>query len=324
MQGDRGLRTVNNVVLLVIQNFCPPVFPLSGQWNQAVKKHMPAELYARLAKDFEAGGAEWSLPDLQWEVNAGMGAGLSVLLLAGLAGSWRRVERKSSPGGSAQRALVLGAIAIAILVYLASMGLSALGRLTAPFYFFIVGFWLLLPCHAAVIRRWWWRALAVGSLLLALLVLVITPPRPLWPAETILNEVVKGGRASRAVALAAETYTVNRARPDALAPLRAAIPSGETRVGMITADDPETSLWRPFGTRKIYHVVSADTSADLLRHGVKYIVINPGTFKQNFDLPFEQWLTRMNAELVATIPLTIKASIGSRDWRIVALKSAAP
>ena len=324
MKGDRVLRTANNSVLLLLQNFCPPVFPLANQWNQAVLRHMPASLHERLLKHYESGGAEWSLADLQWEVNAGLGVGLCGLLLAGFAAGGLCAVKKIAAGADVQRRLVWAAIGIAILAYLANMGLSALGRLTAPYYFFMVAPFLLPSCQARAIRRWWWKGLALAVWLLALLTLVITPPRPLWPAETILAEVVKSGKANHAVKLAAETYTVNRARPDAFAPLRAALPEGEKVVGMITGDDPETSMWRPFGSRKIFHVLPADTGDELRRQGVRYIIVNPTSFEQRFGGTLADWLARVNGELVATLPLTLKASLGSRDWPIVALRSAAP
>ncbi len=318
MQGDRGLRAANNTVLLAIQNFAPPVFPLASRWNAAVKKYMPAKLHDRLAAHFESGGAEWSLAELQWEVNAGLGAGLSWLLLAGFFGRWR-VENKAAVEPSVQRRLVWAALVVAILAYLANMGLSALGRLSAPYYFYILLMLLLPSCQEAVIRRLWWKVLASGTLLLALLMLCLTPPRPLWPAQAVLTEMLKGGHANRIVRLAADTYAVNRARPDAFAPLRAALPDGEKVVGMVTGDDPETSMWRPFGARRIVHVLPADTGAELRRQGVHYILVNPSIFQRSFGRKMEQWLVEINGELFKTIPVTLKGTVGPQDWPIVAL-----
>ena len=44
--------------------------------------------------------------------------------------------------------------------------------------------------QSQVVRRRWWQVLAAGVLLLALAALIATPPRPLWPANTILSKAV--------------------------------------------------------------------------------------------------------------------------------------
>jgi hypothetical protein len=321
MQGSRVLRVVNNVWLLAIQNYSPPIFPLAERWNNAVREHMPKKLHEKLKESFiEAGAWEWSLEKLQWEVNAGLGAGVSMLLFAGFLAKKRRCVRRLS----LYQIFVLGSFGIAFLVYLVCMGLSALARETAPYYPILICICLLPSCHAAVIRRGWWKALAVCAFLLALLTLCITPPRPLWPAETILNRIVRSGKASASVAFVAETYRVNRARPDAFAPLRAVIPPGEKVVGIVTKDDPETSMWRPFGSRKVAHVLPSDSGDDLRRWGIKYIAINPMTFRQKFEMPLDQWLADVNGEVVTNIPLTLKASLGQHEWPIVALKPSHP
>jgi len=321
MHSDRVLRVANNSVLLVLQNFAPPVFPAAGAWNRAVKEHMPAALHDRLARGFEAGGAEWSLSELQWEVNAGMGLGLSLLLLAGFVAGWKgRRQHPPPPHRTPHRLWVLGGMVVAFLAYLAGMGMSGVGRVAAPYYPVILCVALLPACHAAVIRRRWWRGLVFCVLLLALAILCINPPRPLWPAETVLGRMAKQGQPSRTVSLAAETYAVNRARSDALGPLREAIPAGVKTIGLVTFDDPETSLWRPFGSRTIEHVTPADSAETLRTRGVEYVVVNSFIFNQRFGMTFDGWLARINGTFIKTIPLTLKASIGSQDWHIVAIK----
>lgn len=322
MHGDHAVRAANNTVLLTIQNLAPPIFPLAGKWNDAVKKYMPARWHDHLAARFESGGAEWSLTDLQWEVNAGLGLGLTGLVFAGFLYRGRR-EKVASTFALPQR-LVWGALIIAILAYLANLGLSALGRLTAPYYFFIVLLLLLPSGHAAAIRRPVWKMLMAGALLLALLTLVITPPRPLWPAQAVLTEAVKGANPNRIVKLAADTYAVNRARPDAFARLREALPDGEKIVGMVTGDDPETSMWRPFGARRIVHVLPTDTGAELRQQGVHYILVNPDLFRQRFARTLDQWLAEIHGELFKTISVTLKGTVGPQDWPIVALPPVSP
>jgi len=353
MRGDPLLRTANNTVLLLIQNFVPPVFPQAELWNNAVQTYMPSRLHERLAKDFEAGGAQWSLAQFQWEVNAGLGAGLSTLVLAGFLARRKRsgahaatsdnnsartgppgpqatvVESSSATtqetgglrfGSKVYRRIVLASIVVALLGYVASIGLSAVGRVTAPYYPLVIALCVLSGCHAVAVRRLWWRALAWLSLLGAFALLCITPPRPLWPAMTLLGRSDKAQ--PRLVTLARDTYEVNRLRPDALAPVRVALPSNAGKVGLITGDEPETSLWRPFGSRTVRHVLPSDTAADLMGQGIRYVVVSGPAFSQSFQMPFEQWLATMGAEVTATVPLTLKAVIGPRPWYVVRVGEA--
>ena len=323
LRGNRPLMVVNNSWLLVIQNFVPPVFPYASKWNEAVLRYMPKKLHDQLSQTvIEAGAAEWSLAELQWEVNAGLGLGVSGLLLAGF---WGRRQRDSAGWGlNYYQISVLAGIGIAFLAYLVCMSLSALSRETAPYYALVIPFLLLSLRHASAIRLWWWRTLAAGALLLALLVLIITPPRPLWPVEAVLGGALQHGNSSRIARLAADTYAVNRSRSDAFAPLRAALPDGETIVGMVTGDDPETSMWRPFGSRRIVHVLPADTGAELRRQGVNYILVNPSIFQQYFGRTMEQWLAEIHGEVFKTVPVTLKGTLGPKDWPIVALPHVSP
>ena len=302
-RGDYALRVANNSGLLLVQNLAPPIFPMANAWNRAVLKYMPASLHERLASENESGAADWTLPQFKWEVNAGIGTGLTLLLFAGFTVKARR-QRKPF---SLEQKLVMGAIGVAFLGYLANMALGEIDRLTAPYYPFVICLLLAPSCQAEAVRRTWWKALAAASVLVTFFILVITPPRPLWPAETLL-----AGRGSSGghgiVAVAAETYQVNRARPDALAPLRAALPPGNSVIGMVTFDEPETSLWRPFGSRRVEHVTPGDTAEGLRARGIRCIAVSRATFPQIFGIPYEQWLTAVSGEVSQTITLTLKGS----------------
>jgi hypothetical protein len=85
----------------------------------------------------------------------------------------------------------------------------------------------------------------------------------------------------------------------------------------VTYDDPETSLWRPFGSRRIVHIRQEDTSADLKAFGVEYVLVKPEALgKKN---PFDDWLKKMNAKVVQKISLNLRASTGPTDWYLVKL-----
>jgi hypothetical protein len=87
---------------------------------------------------------------------------------------------------------------------------------------------------------------------------------------------------------------------------------------MITFDDPETSLWRPFGERRIVHVCPGDAAADLKARGVEYILARSRLMGTTFP-DLDTWLKEMNAQLVQKFPLNLRASSGPLDWYLVKL-----
>src|SRR5207247_1015870 len=74
-----------NALLLLLNNFVPPFFPQAGWWNQSALSVLPHAIVAPMMANFENGFHRLSeLPTEDW---AGLGFGLSVLLLISIVGS---------------------------------------------------------------------------------------------------------------------------------------------------------------------------------------------------------------------------------------------
>ena len=59
-------------------------------------------------------------------------------------------------------------------------------------------------------------------------------------------------------------YRTYQARADVLAPVRDLIPTPVLEIGFIrTGDDPEPSLWQPFGLRTVQDIVDPPDAASL-------------------------------------------------------------
>jgi hypothetical protein len=85
----------------------------------------------------------------------------------------------------------------------------------------------------------------------------------------------------------------------------------------VTFDDPETSLWRPFGSRRILHVCRDDTPEALSRLGINYLLASSTVVTQHYQMSFDQWQQRQNAESVARLTLELRAGRGPTDWFLV-------
>ncbi len=317
------LNVANNTALLTIQNLAPPVFPLAGAWNEAVPRYMPAGLKERLQKSFEPGGARWLLGELQIEEAAGLGFGVSVLLLLSVLAGCRRPagDARGINFAGSHALLIIACAYVALLAFMVKSGLTSAARLIAPYYALLIPAMLLLPGQADATRRGWWRGVATAVLGFAALLLVLSPGRPLWPANTLLAGAEKG---NRLLQRAKAVYEVYQQRADAFATVRALLPTEAQIVGLVASDDPETSLWRPFGHRRIVQVTKQDTAQDLLRKKIDCIVVNPKKLEMFFDRTFEQWLAEMHGEVLHEVTLPLRVTQGPSQWYLVKLKNPNP
>jgi hypothetical protein len=282
---------------------------------------MPAGLNARLHQIVvEPDAAEFHAEELQVEENAGLGFGACVLLLTGIIATTRR-RQFSLPESMEEiwRTSLCVAPFVSLIALLSQSEVGPLARILTPYYLLQLPFFLANPDHEQMTRRRWWRLSALAVFVVAAGLLVISPARPLFPVEIFLKKI--HGIAARHPALArAETvYAVYHDRSDAFAPALAALPPGVKVLGLFTYDDPETSLWLPFGSRRIEHIRPEDTAADLKTKGVGYILLKTEGFEWRFGCTTGTWAARMNAQLVQKIPLRLRAGSPASDWWLVKL-----
>lgn len=324
--GSPGFHLLVNPVLLVMQNFAPPIFPLAGAWNQLMTRLIPPALSARLYQNFEEAGARLELGEMQQEEAAGLGFGLSLLLTAVFIFRILRQPRPcfSWPGLRTlfqPEWLVPLAAWAATGVFMCQSGLGCPARYLAPFYAL-----LLAPILAGdagqplLVRRAWWRRAGMLVFLLAGLLMVVVPSRPLWPAVSILRALGADHSTHRLLTRAWAVYSVYGHRADAFRSAREMLPADANPLGLITGDDPEASLWRPFGSRRILHVCGDDTPEEIRRQGIQYVLASSHTLTHNQGVSLNQWLTKNNAELVQRISLDLRAGTGSSDWYLIKLR----
>ncbi len=307
-----------NALLLLLNNFLPPLFPLAGWWNAHILSVLPHFLTAPMEANFEEGFQ--SLPELPTEDWAGFGFGLSVLLLVAIpAAFFRRDGIGKNPALAIPKNLCLAVLAapwLALLIFSMKSGMVTPHRIIGPYYPLLLPALLLGAGQAQVVRRCWWRALVGAVLVLALVVLVLTPDRPLWPAKTILPRLAARHPDQPAIARALEVYTVYSKRFDALAGVRALLPPDLKVVGFIgNEDDCDISLWRPFGARRVEQLILTDSPA-YIRQRAQYVVLGGFNLKEHGQT-IDSWLQNSGAELVGSTNAILKASEGSQPWYVV-------
>jgi len=322
--GAPGLHFAVNFILLTLHNFAPPVFPFSSAWNHLMDHLIPSTLAIRLQENFEPDGARLKIPEMQMEESAGLGFGLSFLLMFILFNKIRCLS------GFSPRYLIrsmwhftllvpLGAYA-AVIVYMVKVGLHCPARYMAPFYVLLLAPLLTGSVPPRMTRNVFWRSAGVGVFLLAAFLLILSPPRPLWPAVTILRAFGADHSSLSLVKRAWTVYSVYGARGDAFEQARAVLPADANPLGMVTADDPEAALWQPYGSRRILHVCRDDTPEETRRRGIHYVLVSSIVLSQGWNMSLDEWLARNNAEVVQRLSLELRASRGPTAWFLVRLR----
>ena len=319
---DPWVGLYGNTFQLLMGNSIPPVFPLAGWWNLHAPVFMPLFLRDASENYFDMGF--FSVGELPTEDWAGIGFGLSLLLVVSIIGSWW--IRKKNPivpaMGSIPNELcrcVMIAAWISLLAYCLKSGMTAPARLIAPYYALLLPLLLVGAGQSQIIRRRWWHWLAGGVLVLAFVALIVSPDRPLWPAKTILARLHDQHPDQHLISRALIVYTVYAQRSDPLAGVRALLPLEIKAVGFIgTEDDPDISLWRPFGGRQVEHFFLTDPP-EQIRERVEYVVVG-GFNLERHGTTLDAWLRQSGAELVATTNATVKVTEGPQPWYVVRFK----
>ncbi len=314
---DPLFRVPVNTVLILSQNFSPPVFPMAQWWNQFVPAHTPPRLKAKLEGEFEPGGVHLAIGEIETEEHAGIGFGVSVLLLASVIAAMASRCMRVASINRLQWA-ILGSTWFCLLVLMAKLGLSEIGRVITPYYLLLIPIFLLPRAQEQVIRARWWRFSVAGVFLVAAFLVIISQARPLWPAHFVLEKLHAKYPSDPRLQRASQVFATYAQRWDAFAAVRARLPEELKVVGVITSDDPETSLWRPFGSRRMEHLKLEDSIEDLRKRNIQYVLVNSAVLNKTI----EQWTQEMHGEILWKMTLQLKTSAPPKDWYFIRVDSA--
>ena len=157
-------------------------------------------------------------------------------------------------------------------------------------------------------------------MILAFVVLILTPDRPLWPAQTILSRLAARHPNSHLISRALDVFTVYAKRSDPLADVRPLLRPDVKAVGFIGAeDDCDISLWLPLGSRRVEHFLLSDPPERFRQKLIEYVVVG-GLNLQLRGTTLDAWLQKSSAELVASTNATLKVSEGPQAWYVVRFK----
>jgi hypothetical protein len=236
--GDPLTGLLGNTLQGAFVNLVPPFLPHATDISRRAATLVPLPIAHRLAQRFP-----WFslfVAELPEEERSGLGLGIVLLVLSCLVAAAVRNRRAVARTDATLPARwVIAGGWVATLACMALLASDATARLLAPFYFLpIAGVLRSAPDRLA--RNRLWRACAVATSAATVIVLVLTPSRPLYRNAT----------AARAQA----AYAHYAAYAVVFAPALAMLPAGTSRIGLI-GGGPESTLWRPYGTRAIEDIV---------------------------------------------------------------------
>ena len=323
---DKLFHIVVNGLLLCLQNLTPPIFPWASGWNHLMNRTIPAPLAEKLQHYFETFAAQFRVGEMEIEERASIGVGVTVLFVIWTVHRLLSLGRAGAGRGKGSRAdwlIPLGA-GIATLVFMSRTGLACPGRYLGVFFLLLFApFFAHVPASATIIRYRWFRHASLAVFVMGGLLLVVTPARPLWPAQTILRAFGAEHSSHALVRRAWTVYSVYGGRGDAFAQAKAILPPDANPLGVVTSDDPETSLWRPFGKRRIFHICNDDGPEKTREKDVRYGLVS-SVVLGNCNTSLNDWLAHHDAELLQKMHLELRASDGPKEWYLVRFRWAEP
>jgi hypothetical protein len=312
---------ITNSINTFIQNLVPPVFPLAPIWNRTFPTFFSTAYIEANNRSFEPGGANFAVSDFQGEETAGIGIGVTLLLFTSLLmGLFWRNNRNTSDHHPTGRQIQWGftflLFTFALLAYFSRAGMSTVARHIAPFYPFFFALCLCGKSQTAVISTRKWRWAATFVMCFSLLMVIIVPGRPLWPAHTLLSRVNQNS--NKLLQRASSGYRVYSGRSDGLGPLRDLLPTDAKEIGYLShGSDAELPLWKPYMQRRVHRVLPTETAASLKQQSIHYLVLNTCGFEVARGIKPENWVENDGGIVKNRITLQLLARLPPEEWWVV-------
>jgi hypothetical protein len=312
---------VGNSLQLAVQSLEPPFFPIANPAQVWILKHLPSGLRSFLNDGFPR--FDLGMRELPQEEASGLGLGHTIIALLALCGAiaaWRS-RPMASWTPAARRGLTIGLLAwLSLLAYMIKLGSESTGRLLAAYYPLLLLPVLVHPSQDKWVRARWRQNLAACVGALALVVSVLNPSRPLWPAQSVMDWLAAKMPGHPLIARAKEVYEVYGHRNDIFEAMRARIPDSVLTIGLIdAADDLETSLWRPFGKRVVVDLVDSERDKPT---NIEWVVVRNKVVTEKSG-SFEQWTRSVGATVVYSQIITSTVHLGPEEWSLLRFAATA-
>jgi hypothetical protein len=293
-----------NSLMLAYSAAQPPLLPASSRVNDVFAHLFPSEFKVWLLERFPR--FELKMGEIPTEESAGLGLGVIACFVLCI------FKGRRSPIPllilRIQPWFFLGiAGLISLLFFMAKMGSESTARLLLPYYPFIfllpLGFWRL---PSETLRKLDPILAFLSST--ALVGLILSPARPLFPVQKLLTSIGDSPRFARVSAV----YQAYLQRGTCWDPILNILPPNIKTLGFFShGDDLEAPLWRPFGLRKIVSTGEKDIRASGISHADAWLARRPIA---EFLKSNPEW--QIHWKEIGAQSITQKASVGGEEWAV--------
>jgi hypothetical protein len=293
---------LGNSLMLGYYSLQPPLLLSPTKANSFTTHLLPSELKSWLLERFPR--FEFKMGEISMEESAGLGLPIIACLVL-----WIFKGRRSLlpiPILRTHPWFFLGLAGLcSLLFYMAKMGSESTARLLLPYYPFLLllplGFWSLPSIHA--------RKLAPLFTLLcstALVGLILSPARPLFPAQKLLTIMKDSPRFARV----REVYQTYMQRATCWDPILSILPPDIKTLGFFShGDDLEAPLWKPFGLRAIVSTDEKSPALAELPRSEAWLARRPIA---DFLKSNPEW--QIHWKEIGAKSIAQKASVGGEEW----------
>ena len=312
-----------NLILLGIQNSAPPVWPFVNQTTDFVRSSFPKPFVASLSKSFEGGFQDLAIRELPQEEGAGLGLGLAILSLLALFAAIGTRPWKITPPSPALGIAWLATL-VSILIYSSKMAIVCPARIILPALMFLIVGFSALPNQCWLVRSRVWRWSAFFALGSSLLVLILTPSRPLFPQGLMVTLAQRLSLPSSLTERIFKVYDTYGRRARAFSPLLTALPAGTRVLGYTGGASLEAALWKPYGDRSIIFVPPSGLLKNPQCPHQELLIASAYTIKRSTGLEPLEWINKVGASIVAQKEIIFLVKNGAELFYLLKLPSSEP
>ena len=312
-----------NLILLGIQNSAPPVWPFVNQTTDFVRSSFPKPFVASLSKSFEGGFQDLAIRELPQEEGAGLGLGLAILSLLTLFAAIGTRPWKITPPSPALGIAWLATL-VSILIYSSKMAIVCPARIILPALMFLIVGFSALPNQCWLVRSCAWRWSAFFALGSSILVLILTPSRPLFPQRLMVTLAQRLSLPSSLTERIFKVYDTYGRRARAFSPLLTALPAGTRVLGYTGGASLEAALWKPYGDRSIIFVPPSGLLKNPQCPHQELLIASAYTIKRSTGLEPLEWINKVGASIVAQKEIIFLVKNGAELFYLLKLPSSEP
>jgi hypothetical protein len=293
-----------NFLMLAYSAAQPPLLPTSSRVNGMVAHLFPSEFKVWLLERFPR--FELKIGEIPMEESAGLGLGLTACLALWIFNGRRFPIHLPILRG--QPWFFLGTAGlISLLFFMAKMGSESTARLLLPYYPFLfilpLGFWSF---PSGTLRKLAPNFAFLSST--ALVGLILSPARPLFPVQKLLTLMGDSPRFARVSAV----YQTYLQRGICWDPILTILPPDIKTLGFFShGDDLEAPLWKPYGQRKIVSTGEKDITGSGIPHADAWVARRPIA---EFLKSNPEW--QIHWKEIGAQSITQKASVGGEEWAV--------